>query len=65
RLKREIVKTRLRVLTRFPQAREKIARKNSVARSLKEGFRSFCVSKNEMKSQRATAKCGGAIAEPQ
>ncbi|WP_297829353.1 hypothetical protein [uncultured Rikenella sp.] len=55
RLKREIVKTRLRVLTRFPKAREqRTARKKSVARPLKEGFRSFCDSKIEMKSQRAT-----------
>ncbi len=36
RLEREIVKTRLRVLTRFPKAREqRTARKKSVARPLK------------------------------
>ena len=47
RLKREIVKTRLRVLTRFPKAREqRTARKKSVAHPLKEGFHSFCGEQN-------------------
>ena len=49
------------VLTRFPQAREQrigveagIKTPCGRARPRKEGFRSFCDSKIEMKSQRAT-----------
>ena len=52
----------LHVLTRFPKARgQRTAREKtnlaskSVARPPKKGFHSFCNSKIEMKSQRATA----------